>query len=137
YQGQLNSGNAPATGAYDFRFRIFDVNSNLVAGPLTNAPAGVTNGLFTVTLDFGPGGFNGSVLSLEIGVRTNGSTSAYTVLSPWQTLTPVPYAMTLTTPLQVTNLTGTIPNSLLSSNVAVLTNNVVFSAGVTATNFTG
>ena len=46
-------------------------------------------------------------------------------------------AAVLTTPLQVTNLTGTIPNSLLSTNVALLTNNVIFSAGVTATNFTG
>ena len=117
-----------------------------MAGPLTNAPVGVTNGLFTVTLDFGAGVFNGSALTLEIGVRTNGSASAYTVLSPRQPLTSVPYAIqslnasnavTLTAPLPATNLAGTIPNSLLSTNVAVLTNNVIFSAGVTATNFTG
>jgi hypothetical protein len=51
-------------------------------------------------------------------------------------LTSVPYAIqainasnavALTVPLQATNLAGTIPNSLLSPNVAVLTNNVVFS----------
>ena len=34
-------------------------------------------------------------------------------------------------------MVGTIPNSLLSPNVAVLTNNVIFSGSVTATNFTG
>ena len=89
YQGQLNSSNAPAIGAYDFRFRIFDANSNVVAGPLTNAPVGVTNGRFTVTLDFGAGVFNGSSRSLEIAVRDYGDTNAYTALSPWQTLTSV------------------------------------------------
>ncbi|MGO8839119.1 MAG: WD40/YVTN/BNR-like repeat-containing protein [Limisphaerales bacterium] len=146
YQGQLNSNSAPATGAYDFRFQIYNAGNSVVAGPLTNAPVGVTNGLFTVTLDFSAVVFNGSALTLEIGVRTNGSTGAYTVLSPRQALTSVPYAIqalnasnavALTAPLQATNLTGTIPNTLLSTNVAVLTNNVIFSASVTATNFTG
>jgi photosystem II stability/assembly factor-like uncharacterized protein len=117
-----------------------------VAGPLTNAPVGVTNGLFTVTLDFGASVFNGSSRLLEIAVRSYGDTNAYTALSPWQTLTSVPYAIqainasnavALTAPLQVTNLIGTIPNSLLSPNVAVLTNNVVFSGSVTATTFSG
>src|SRR5208283_5669486 len=80
YQGQLNNGGSPTSGAYDLRFQIYNGNNAVVAGPLTNAPTGVTNGLFTVTLDFGAGVFNGSALTLEIGVRTNGSTSAYTVL---------------------------------------------------------
>ena len=146
YQGQLNSNNVPATGAFDLRFQIYNANNSVVAGPLTNAPVGVTNGLFITALDFGPGVFDGTTRSLEIGVRTNGNTNAYIVLSPRQTLTSVPYAIqainasnavALTVPLQATNLAGTIPNSLLSPNVAVLTNNVVFSGGVTATNFTG
>src|ERR1700690_4122191 len=79
YQGQLNSSNAPATGAYDFRFQIYNAVNAVVAGPLTNAPVGVTNGLFTVMLDFGPGIFDGSTRSLEIGVRTNGDPNAYVV----------------------------------------------------------
>jgi hypothetical protein len=146
YQGLLNSSNAPASGSYDFRFQIYNASSVVVAGPLTNAPVGVTNSLFTVTLDFGTGVFDGSTRSLEIGVRSYGNTNAYTVLSPRQTLTSVPYAIqainasnavTLTAPLQGTNLTGTIPNSLLSTNVALLTNNVIFSGSVFATNFTG
>jgi hypothetical protein len=146
YQGQLINSNAPATGSYDFRFKIYDANNSVVAGPLTNAPVGVMNGLFTVTLNFGAGVFDGSTRSLEIGVRSQGDTNAYIVLSPRQTLTSVPYAIqalnasnavVLTAPLPATNLAGTIPNSLLSPNVAVLTNNVNFSGGVTATNFTG
>ena len=151
YQGQLISSNAPATGVFDLRFQIYNANSNVVAGPLTNAPVGVTNGLFTVTLDFGASVFDGSTRSLEIGVRsfntsTNINTNAYAVLSPRQMLTSVPYAirslnasnaLVLTEPLPSTNLIGTIPNSLLSPNVAVLTNNVIFSGSVTATNFIG
>jgi hypothetical protein len=146
YQGQLISSNGAATGSYDFRFQIYNANNSVVAGPLTNAPVGVTNGLFTVTLDFGASVFDGSTRSLEIGVRGYGDTNAYAVLSPRQTLTSVPYAIQslnasnavrLTAPLQATNLAGTIPNSLLSPNVAVLTNNVIFAGSVTATNFTG
>jgi hypothetical protein len=151
YQGQLISSNAPATGVFDLRFQIYNANSNVVAVPLTNAPVGVTNGLFTVALDFGASVFDGSARSLEIGVRsfnasTNVNTNAYVVLSPRQTLTSVPYAIqslnasnavVLTAPLPATNMVGTIPNSLLSPNVAILTNNVIFSGGVTATNFTG
>src|ERR1019366_4588508 len=146
YQGQLNSSNTPVTGVYDFRFQICNASSVVVAGPLTNAPVGVTNGLFTVTLNFGASVFDGSTRSLEIGVRGYGDTNAYALLSPRQTLTSVPYAIQslnasnavrLTAPLQATNLAGTIPNSLLSPNVAVLTNNVIFSGSVTATNFNG
>jgi hypothetical protein len=153
YQGRLISSNAPATGAFDLRFQIYNDNgnSNVVAGPLTNAPVGVTNGLFTVPLDFGASVFDGSTRWLEIGVRgfnasTNVNTNAYVVLSPRQMLTSVPYAIqslnassaaVLTGPLPATSITGTIPNSLLSSNVAILTNNVIFSGSVTAANFIG
>ena len=69
YQGQLSSSNAPATGLYDFRFRLFDANTNLVAGPLTNSPAGVTNGFFIATLDFGSAVFDGSGRWLEVVTR--------------------------------------------------------------------
>jgi len=51
----------------------------------------VSNGLFTVTLDFGAN-FPGANRWLEIGVRTNGG-GAYTTLSPRQALTATPYAI--------------------------------------------
>jgi trimeric autotransporter adhesin len=52
----------------------------------------VTNGLFTVTLDFGSGVFDGSARWLDIAVRTNGGTT-FTALAPRQALTPTPYAL--------------------------------------------
>ena len=62
YQGRLNDGGTPANGLYDLRFTIYDSTNNpgvVVAGPLTNSAAGVSNGLFTVALDFGAGVFTG------------------------------------------------------------------------------
>ena len=54
YQGKLSVGTNAANGIYDLRVAIYDAASgpNLVAGPLTNSPVGVTNGLFIATLDF-------------------------------------------------------------------------------------
>src|SRR5881628_1592631 len=74
YQGRLNDGANPADGTYNLRFALFDALTvgNQIGLPLTNAPVGVTNGLFTVTLDFGPGVFPGADRFLEIGTRTNG-----------------------------------------------------------------
>ena len=61
YQGRLDSGGSPASGIYDLRFAIYDAGTagNLVAGPVTDAATAVSNGLFTVTLDFGAGVFTG------------------------------------------------------------------------------
>lgn len=94
YQGRLADGSVPATGIYDLRFTLYDAgtNGNVVAGPLTNAPVGVTNGLFQVTLDFGAGVFDGSGRWLEIGVRTNGG-GAYAALLPRQAIASTPYAL--------------------------------------------
>jgi hypothetical protein len=143
YQGQLISSNGAATGSYDFRFRIFDANSNVVAGPLTNAPVGVTNGLFTVTLNFGATIFDGSDRWLQIAVRAFGDTNAYTALSPLQQITSTPYAIRainatsasnavfLTAPLQGTNIIGTIRATNLPPNVAFLDSNQIFTASNT------
>src|SRR5258706_2539566 len=55
YQGRLNAQGSPADGAYDLRFGLYDAaSSGAQQGPiLTNSAVAVSNGLFTVTLDFG------------------------------------------------------------------------------------
>jgi len=62
YQGQLNGSGGPATGRYDFAFTLYTTNvtGTPVAGPVTYAATGVTNGLFTTLVDFGPGVFTGT-----------------------------------------------------------------------------
>jgi len=95
YQGRLADAGNPAQGSYDLRFAIWDAaaDGNIVVGPITNSPVVVSNGAFTTTLDFGAGVFDGNARWLEIGVRTSGSVSDFTLLSPRQPLTPTPYAL--------------------------------------------
>lgn len=97
YQGQLHRDGAPADGTYDFRFQIYDSDTGgggtRVAGPLTNSAVAVSNGLFTTTLDFGTGVFDGNTNRwLQIGVHTNGA-SGWAALSPRQQIAPAPYAI--------------------------------------------
>ena len=93
YQGRLSSGTNAVTGLYDLTFGVWSAatGATQVGSTLTNAAVGATNGLFTVTLDFGAGVFNGSDRWLEVGVRTNGSGS-FATLAPRQALSPTPYA---------------------------------------------
>ena len=94
YQGKLIDGGSPANGTYDLQFKLFDAltGGSQVGGTLTQTSVTVTNGLFTVQLDFG-NVFNGTALYLEIGVRPGGSGGAYTTLAPRQPLTATPYAL--------------------------------------------
>jgi hypothetical protein len=95
YQGRLTDGGTPANGAYDFEFKLYDAVSGggQVGSTVTKDDVTVTDGLFTVQLDFDSGVFNGDARWLEIGVRPGASTAAYTVLRPWQALTATPYAL--------------------------------------------
>src|SRR3954468_2438480 len=95
YQGRLTDGGTTRSGTYDLRFTIYDALSSgsQVSRILTNAATGVSNGLFVVTLDFGPDAFKGPGRWLEIGVRTNGSASNFTALTPRQPITATPYAI--------------------------------------------
>src|SRR3989442_14057449 len=72
YQGQLKDGLVPANGSYDLTFSLFGVSSggSAVGGPVTNSATGITNGLFTVTLDLGANLSRADRL-LEIAVRTD------------------------------------------------------------------
>lgn len=111
YQGQLNDSGAMASGNCDLRFTVFDVDSGGIQllDPLTNSAVGVSNGLFTVTLDFGAGVFDGTARWLEIGVRTN-ATDDFATLSPRQPLTASPYAIFAGTSANVAS--GSVVTSL-------------------------
>ena len=126
YQGRLTDGANSANGVFDLRFTIYDAaGGGSVVGVLTNAATPVTNGLFTVTLDFGSGVFDGNARWLEIAVRTNGA-PGFATLTPRQPLTPTPYAILAGT---ASGLSGTLPMSQVSGVVplaqlpaAVMTN---------------
>lgn len=95
YQGGLMDGGSPANGLYDLSFSLFDagVDGSQVGPALTNLAVPVTNGVFSVGLDFGPGVFTGNALWLSISVQSNGSDSGFTPLSPLQPITSVPFAL--------------------------------------------
>ena len=113
YQGRLNNGDGPVNGSYDLTFTLFVTNSSgvAIAGPVTNSAAAVSNGLFTATIDFGPGVFTGTSNWLEIAVRTNGNGS-FTTLAPRQPLTPTPDAIYAE---GAGNLRGTLSAAQLTS----------------------
>src|SRR5580658_3544030 len=117
YQGQLSAGASPAKGLYDFRFRLAaDPQGDTILTTFLTNGIDVSNGLFTTTIDFGAGFFNGSNYWLEVDVRTNNpaNTLAYTALAPLQALTAAPYAIFAGT---ASNVSGTISASQLSGAV--------------------
>jgi hypothetical protein len=115
YQGRLNGAGTPAEGIYDLQFTVYDAgtNGNLAAGPLTNAAVAISNGLFTIALDFGPGVFDGSARWLDIGVRTNGG-GVFATLAPRQPVLPIPYAILANS---ASNLLGKLPSAQLSGTI--------------------
>src|SRR6185369_5246356 len=95
YQGRLNDNGAPANGIYDLRFAVYDSTNNpgvLIAGPITKSSVGISNGVFTVALDFGAGVFTGPDRWLEISVSPGGA-GTFTTLTPRQPITSTPYAI--------------------------------------------
>lgn len=93
YQGKLDKDATPYTGTADLLFRLYD---DLGAGAQVGADVTlvgvvVTNGLFTVDLDFGSV-FTGTAMWLECQVMTPGDAD-YTALAPRQQLAATPYAL--------------------------------------------
>src|SRR5215813_13419307 len=77
YQGSRNIGAppSPATGNYDFEFRLFSVDTGGSAiSTLQRLNVAVSNGSFSVKLDFGAQ-FPGDARYLEIAARSAGGGS--------------------------------------------------------------
>ncbi len=57
YQGKLGDNGNPASGQYDFQFRVFDTalvgTGTQIGSSVTVTSVDVTAGVFTVDLDFG------------------------------------------------------------------------------------
>ncbi len=135
YQGRLTDTNGPVNGLYDFSFSLFDNSSfgNQIGTSVARLYQPVTNGLFTVPLDF-PGSvnnFGGPDRWLEIAVNPSGS-GTNVPLSPRQQITAAPYAIRAATANSATmaevvtgnvsasQIAGTLPLALLPA--AVVTN---------------
>src|SRR2546427_7415304 len=93
YQGRLTDGGTAANGNYDLQFALFDSLSGgtQVGSTQTVSTVAVSNGVFTVSLDFGANAFTGASRFLEISARPTGG--SFTLLTPRQQVTSTPYAI--------------------------------------------
>ena len=134
YQGKLNDAAAAATGTYQMQFALFPgASTGAQIGPTvtfdgSSLPAvQVSNGIFTVQLDFGSSPFNsGADRFLEISVK-HAADPGYTTLAPRQQLTSSPYS--------IRTLSAGAADSL-SSNCVACVNNAQIS-GVDGSKVTG
>jgi hypothetical protein len=92
YQGRLTDTVAPPSATYDLEFALYDSASTLIGAPIQRNGTVVSDGVFTVSLDFGVSAFPGANRLLEIRVKRTGEPS-YTPLTPRQLLTSAPYAI--------------------------------------------
>src|SRR5260370_31347353 len=93
YQGRLTDGGTAANGNYDLQFALFDSLSGgtQIGSTQTLNTVAVSNGVFTVSLDFGASSFSGPNRFLEISARPSGG--SFTLLTPRQQVTATPYAV--------------------------------------------
>jgi hypothetical protein len=95
YQGRLEATGGPVNATCDLRFKLFNAGSDgtQIDGTKTLSGVQISEGLFTVQLDFGAGAFDGRPRWLEIEVSCPAGVGEYATLSPRQLLTPAPYAL--------------------------------------------
>jgi endosialidase-like protein len=87
YQGSLDENGEVANGRFDFRFALFStVTGGVPVGAVAINDVPVTDGRFTVQIDFGADPFDNTLRWLEIVV-------GQTTLSPRQPITRAPYAI--------------------------------------------
>ena len=96
FQGRLIDSNSAADGEYDFTFKLYDaeVGGNKAANDVNVGDLEVTDGYFTIELDFGSDAFMGDGRWLEIMVRPGNSNDGndFVTLIPRQQITSTPYA---------------------------------------------
>ena len=95
YQGQLKQGGAPVNVPVDLQFSLWEaaVGGGPVGPTETKLSVAVSNGLFTVDLNFGEGVLTGAQRWLQIAVRSPAGVDPYTTLSTRQPLTAAPYSV--------------------------------------------
>lgn len=130
YQGRLERTGEPVTGLFDFEFRLFGQETGgepIDFLSITRTAVGVTNGLFTTVVDFGPR-FDGGTRFIEVSVRPAGTREPFVTLDPRHRVTAVPFATV------AGSIVGTFPASQLPPEVVLETEDVRLAGAVTALN---
>jgi len=128
YQGRLATAGVSAEGSFDFLFRLYDSagGGGQVGQTQTNNAVVVSNGVFTVPLNFGAGSFDGEARWLEIAVRAG--TNVFTTLNPRQPVLATPYAIT------AASVTGPVNDAQIPISIARLNSAQTFSGELQLTN---
>jgi hypothetical protein len=95
YQGQLTLGGTPLNDSADFLVTLWDADADgsQIGSMVTATVIEVTDGLFSIEIDFGVDVYDGDARWVEIEVRSPSGSGEYTLLTPRQPITPVPYAL--------------------------------------------
>jgi hypothetical protein len=117
YQGQLDASGAPADGSFDLRFGLFSAvaGGGQIGSSQTKSAVAISNGIFTVQLDFGVNAFPGADRFLEIAVRPAG-TGEFTILAPRQQISSTPYAIRTLVATNAEQLGGLPASRYVQSN---------------------
>jgi len=143
YQGRLTENGTAVSGAYDFQFRLYSAGAGgvQVGSVLSRDDVTVTEGLFTVALDFGSTAFPGADRYLAISVRPGASVSDYTPMLPRVQVTATPYAITASSfsgAVTSGQLSGTYSGAVTFNNAAnSFTGDGAGLTGVSATQLNG
>ncbi len=93
YQGHMERDGGPVNDRCDFRFILWDAESDgSQVGTTQTAAPDVIDGIFFVVLDFGEDAITGDARWLEIEVQCPGDAD-FVTLTPRQELTPTPHAL--------------------------------------------
>jgi len=122
YQGKLTDNGTTINALYDFTLTLWDAssNGNQIGSTQNVQSIAVVDGIFTVTLDFGAGAFNGANRFLEISVKPNGSPATPTLLSPRQQVLSTPYSIKSMGSASADSLSVSCVNCINSSQIAGL-----------------
>ena len=93
FQGRLTENSLAATGTFQMQFALYDASEagSQIGTDIDHPNVSVTNGTFTVQLDFGSA-FSGAARFLEIRVR-KAAGDEYVTLNPRQMITSSPHAI--------------------------------------------
>ncbi len=122
YQGRLTDSAMQTNGTYDLSFALYDAptDGNQIGTSITRPAVNVSNGIFTVSFDFGANAFPGADRYLQIAVKRPSDTN-YTTLTPRQPFTSAPYAIRALNATNSSNLGGTAANQFVQTNDSRLT----------------
>ncbi|MDZ4811061.1 MAG: tail fiber domain-containing protein [Pseudomonadota bacterium] len=103
YQGSLVDAGSPAGGLFDLQFVLQTTVGTPVGLVIVKDDVSVSDGVFSVELDFGPVIADGDY-QLQIGVRPGASSGTFTSLSPATKITPAPQAQIAAVALVATSV---------------------------------